>query len=85
MKIKLREKPSVVFKGKNFITPNVIGYYQNGGIYAELSSGTGFLGNPVFGCTFQRLEDGKAICLDDLSQLFYTEPEALVYIDKNLE
>jgi len=43
------------FKGRNFLTPDVvmIGRYKNG-VWFELSYGTGFEGDWLFGVTFMR-------------------------------
>lgn len=50
----LRRNPGL-FKGKNFMTPNVRGYYRlalEGG-YAELSEGTGLYHEPLYGVTIR--------------------------------
>lgn len=76
--------PRGVFRGTNFMTPTVLGYYKlraNFG-YAELSSGTGIGREPIFGVTVrdyrgEHVRDGEA----DRSQLFHSKSAAIAYIE----
>lgn len=43
--------PKGTFKGANFMTPSIRGYYKLRKGYAELSEGTGFNHQPIFGVT----------------------------------
>jgi hypothetical protein len=64
--------PKGLFKGRNFMTPEWIGYYKLRVGYAELSEGTGMSGQPIFGVTV-RPEDGR-------SRLCFSRIEADDYI-----
>jgi len=84
-------RPSGVFKGKNFMTPDVLGYWRVPGGYAELSKGAGFeRGTTIYGVTCAR-PDGDDPGLDayryegvpkdqKLSQCFHSKKEAIAYI-----
>jgi hypothetical protein len=65
-----------VVKGKNFMTPHVLGYYGNAKTAVELSQGTGFSHEKIFGVTV--VLDG--IHDNDKSKCFYSETEAINYI-----
>ena len=66
------------FKGKNFITPEVIDYYQSDDYICELSSGPGiFNDKKVYGVTVVAI-DGKP---NELSDMFYSLKEAKAYIN----
>lgn len=64
------------FKGQNFMTPQILGYYKLAVGYAELSTGTGFHGDTIYGVTV-RPETPD----DRRSQVFYSRREALDYIE----
>ena len=42
---------STYFKGRNFMTPDYIGFYETGDYVIELSSGSGFSSNMLYGVT----------------------------------
>lgn len=66
-----------VVKGNNFMTPNKISYHKikNGAV--ELSSGTGFSGNTMYGVTV--VQNGKHDA--NLSKCFYSKVKAMEYIE----
>jgi len=69
------------FFGKNFLTPNKIGYYlsDNGRYMAELSSGRGFSGETVYGCTVGDAKTGES--LHDLSTVLDSKEDFETYLD----
>jgi len=79
--------PQGLFKGRNFITPTVLGYWNHNDIYAELSTGRDFNDNVVFGCTFEKLDGDKVVSLHDDSELLYdTERfKAVEYIEEKIK
>lgn len=67
-----------VVKGKNFITPTINGYFISGNYIVELSRGTDFEGNRVYGVT---VVDSKTMTHDrEKSQLCNSLAEANAYI-----
>lgn len=64
-----------VFKGLNFMTPNVIMYYKLRKGYAELSEGTGISRQPIFGVTVEPDTDRAR------SKMCQSKSEALAYIE----
>lgn len=64
-----------IVKGKNFMTPHVLGYYQINNGAAELTTGD-FMGNDMFGVTI--VKDGEHQY--DLSKCFDNKEEATEYI-----
>ena len=68
-----------VVRGKNIITPDVIGFYQNGDFIMELSEGTGFSGDPVYGVTV--VSETYKEHEKDLSQMFHSRKEAINYMN----
>ena len=48
------------FKGKNFMTPNVIRYGETDNFYYELSKGQGISGGDIYGVTVIT-KDGQGI------------------------
>lgn len=67
-------------KGKNIMTPNIIEFGEVGDNYNlvyELSEGTGFSGEPVFGVTvLEVLDDGTVKRRSDKSKLCFSLEEA---------
>lgn len=62
-------------KGKNFMTPHVIGFYGNSNMIAEVSRGEGFTHNTIYGVSFVECIDGEwkkclgmGSCVEDLEQ-----------------
>lgn len=68
--------------GKNVITPDVIEYglISKGRAY-ELSEGTGFKGEELYGVTICKHENGEFINEYMLARLFMTIEEARAYIE----
>lgn len=66
--------PSGVFQGKNFMTPNVLGYFKlrPGYGYAELSEGRGMDGERIFGVTVRPDRT--------MGRLFHSRADAQEYI-----
>lgn len=70
--------PRGVFQGRNFMTPNWIGYFKLKQGYAELSHGRGIQDEPIFGVTVRK---GDGSHFDpERSKLFWTKQAALSYI-----
>jgi hypothetical protein len=65
-----------VVKSANFMTPNILSFYDIAGGVAELSTGEGFTGK-IYGVTV--VKDGKH--QHELSQFFYSVTEAKNYIE----
>jgi len=70
--------PRGTFQGTNFMTPEVKAYYKRtiGGrvAYVELSEGSGFNHEPIYGVTFRR--DGGGRLDPDPSKMFKSRTEA---------
>ena len=67
------------FEGSNFMTPDVIkyGHIDNNRVY-ELSTGTGFNNNEIYGVTIRTKHDAENC--DDLSQMCVSLEDAERYI-----
>ena len=65
--------PRGTFKGKNMMTPDILGYFKLRSGYAELSEGTGLSRQPIFGVTVR----GAAA----ESKLFQSYSAAVEYIE----
>ena len=72
-----------LFKGNNFLSPTPVGYYKLGNVYAELAYGK-FMTIDLWGCTFQKLVDGKVVNMYDESEPKDTKEDASAYIRKVL-
>lgn len=72
------EEFRAIVKGENFITPKILDYYVTGDYLCELSQGTDFDGNKVFGVTVANAETGKHE--HGLSKLWETKKKAIAYI-----
>jgi len=72
------KEPAGIFKGANFMTPRIIAYYRvRKRLYAELSEGTGFSQEPIFGVTVHDSygnDTGK-------SKMVFSKAEAMEYIE----
>lgn len=66
-----------VVKGKNFITPYVIDYYEIKNGVCELSKGRGFFSDYLYGVTVVQ----NGIKNDEISTCFQEEEEAKNYIN----
>jgi hypothetical protein len=65
-------------KGKNLMTPDVIRYINTDKYIVELSQGTGFGGEDIFGVTvLNKRTNGAELELD---QMFYSREFAEAYI-----
>ena len=65
--------------GKNIMTPTNLAYFDtDDGRMVELTEGTGFTNNPIFGVTIT----GQDLRVDtDVGELFPSEAEARTYIE----
>jgi hypothetical protein len=73
--MKAIQKPQGVFKGRNFMTPDVLMYFKLRKGYAELSEGTGLNRQPIFGVTVEPDTPDRA-----RSKVCQSKSEALAYI-----
>lgn len=75
--------PSGVFRGSNFMTPWVLGYYQTAyrgrTAYVELSEGVGMHGESIFGVTV-RQANGERFEAPDPGGLFDSRRAAEAYV-----
>lgn len=46
-------------KGANFMTPDLLGFIRVNGEIIEITTGTGFQGERIFGVTWPRIQDGS--------------------------
>lgn len=77
MKTTARQIFKSVVSGKNFMTPNIKGYYKiNDTSAIELTTGKGFTGNTLYGVTVVLNGEHN----NNLSQSFNTEYKAMDYI-----
>jgi hypothetical protein len=62
------------FKGRNFITPNIIGRYEKDGKEIEISWGKGIFSDYLFGFTVHDKEgntiEDDSFCSDDYKDMF---------------
>jgi hypothetical protein len=78
MALKIGYPPVGLFKGVNFMTPNVVAYYElPGGNFAEISEGRGMSNQPIFGVTV-RPDSTKG-------KLFQSMAAALGYVEEMSE
>ena len=68
-----------VLPHRNFMTPTVMGYYENETYVVELSTGTGITNDKLYGVTVVNKTD--KLHDHNKSTLFDTELEALKYIN----
>lgn len=68
-------QPSRVFIGRNFMTPNIIGYFRLRVGFAELSTGTGMANQPIWGVTIRK-SNGSRLSPDP-SDCFQSKQDAL--------
>ena len=72
-----------VIKGDNFITPNLVGYFNNDTYVAELSQGTDFNNKTVYGVTvINHVLMERAI---DMDQFFDNYTDAITYLKEILQ
>ena len=71
-----------MFKGENFVTPQILEYgYVGANYYYELSTGSKFMGLVPFGITIKEcIHYPNNIKDTDLSKMFTSKKEALDYI-----
>ena len=67
-----------VIKGKNFMTPDVNGYFISGNYICEVSHGRGFDNELIYGVTVVNGETMKAE--HDLSKMFNKRKDAYNYV-----
>lgn len=67
------------FRGQNFMTPNALRYGWKGDLAYELSEGTGFRNNLIWGVTVVRSDGTNEY---DLSRCFFDRDEAEAYIER---
>lgn len=72
-----KEFTSVV-KGKNFMTPDVSGYWISGNYICEVSHGRDFNNNLIYGVTVVNGETMQAE--HDLSKMFHKRKDAFNYV-----
>lgn len=65
------------YKSKNIMTPEILAYGVQGIFAYELSEGTGFRREPIFGVTVMELSGTRR---HDLSQMFHSLEDADEYI-----
>ncbi len=65
--------------GKNIMTPYVEQYLRNGDLVAEISSGTGIWGKPLYGVTVVNILHKKH--MTDLSSPFNSLDECIEYFN----
>ena len=75
MTLQITNPPYGLFKGKNFMTPNVIEFFKLRHGYAELSEGRGIEHEPIFGVTVKPDNEKR-------SKLFHSRAAALYYIEE---
>ncbi len=67
-----------IVKGKNFMTPTLVGFYYQGEYAVEISKGRGFYDDTIYGVTVvNTLTKEKE---DELSHMFYSLAEAKAYV-----
>lgn len=67
-------------KGRNFMTPDIIGWYGNDSdTIAELSAGRSIYGAPLYGVTVVRIEQGEPVRDTDSNEAFSSRTEAEDY------
>jgi hypothetical protein len=73
----LKSKPREFkeLKGKNFMTPRVLGYFRCNDHAVELSQGEGFTRKPIYGVSVRPDE------FHVLSKLFDSKSDAMEYIE----
>ena len=82
LRVEYNEIPKGTFISRNFFTPQILGYYANRNIYAEISSSTnatiptGSIFDKMFGVTFTKVDGDKIIRLFDESGATYTLEDA---------
>lgn len=77
LKTNAKEFDSVV-KGKNFMTPQILSHWISGDYICELSQGTDFDNNRIFGVT---VVNGLEMTHNhELSKVFNSRKEAMLYI-----
>jgi hypothetical protein len=78
----MKAKEAFADMGQNFMTPTVIRYYDlPDGTMVELSSGTGFDNDPIYGVTVLN-PDGTQN--HDQSRMFHSLGQATTYIAEEL-
>lgn len=67
---------------KNFMTPEILKVGKiNHNLAFELSQGTGFENEEIYGVTLVEIQGDKTTRRSDLSKMFFKKEEAIEYID----
>jgi hypothetical protein len=74
-------RPRGVFRGCNFVTPDIVSYHRIRGGYAELASGSGILdpSATLWGVTVRNPSGNRLY--PDPSRMFHSREEAEQYIE----
>jgi hypothetical protein len=79
----LQTPPRGLFRGRNFMTPDIVGYYKLRDGYAELSVGEGFTRETIYGVTVRPETEGDGIyAANRRSKMFHSKRAALAYIEE---
>ena len=83
----VRGIPKGIFKGANFMTPNLVSYwygtYQGRTAYVELSQGKCMSEQDIWGVTIKN-SNGALFSNPDPSRCFQSKQEAIEYINAGL-
>lgn len=79
-KSEIKEIFETTFKGKNIMTPDVVEYGKTGDLIFEISEGTGFNREPIFGVTVLDITDEEnPVRRSALNKLCHSLEEAQEY------
>ena len=71
---------------KNFMTPEILKFGKIGSnLVFELSQGTDFENEKIYGVTIVEIKEEKTLRRTDLSKVFFEKGEATKYINKIVE
>jgi len=70
---------------KNFMTPNILKVKQKENYFLELSEGTGFNNNKIFGVSLIYWNGKQFKIGDEKSKMFYSKNGAIKYFDDLLD
>ena len=78
--LKLKRNPNgEKIKGNNFMTPDIVGYTTVAGLNVEVSYGTGFNGEWIYGVTIFD-DTGNQLPYTDYSKAFYSVDKIKEYL-----
>ena len=79
------KSPKGVFKGRNFMTPEVLGYtrgtWQGRTVWIEVSKGRGLIGDTIYGVTVRRANGAECDGGEDPSRMCRSEKEVLACLE----